>query len=192
MSIALAAYRSPTAFKPMPLRSDNATLMSEQEDVQDEAIGIQEEEETEEQQGEVNIEEHEDEAGEEVNDVADEEDIAHIAPTPMRSNRLVNPSPSYSQKTKKPIVQAAEPPTELKQIVIGKGAVYQERVEKQTIQLRRVSKIKGDKDLTATRSRPSIFMRSGYAPQSSRNLLNPYEFTATVARTIVKKEDEES
>ena len=108
----------------------------------------------------------------------------------MRSNRLANSTQSYSQKTKKPVSQAAEPPTELKQIVIGKGALFQERVEKQTIQLRRVSKIKGDKELSATRSRPSMMLRSGYGPQSSRNLLNPYEFTATVARTIVKKEDE--
>jgi hypothetical protein len=170
--------------------------MSEQEDVQDEAIGIQDEEEAEEQQGEINVEEndvdtHEDEVNEEDDDVVDEEDIAHVAPAAMRTNRLANPSPSYNQKTKNPIAQAAEPPTELKQIVIGKGTLYQERVEKQTIQLRRVSKIKGDKDLTATRSRPSMFMRRGYGPQSSRNLLNPYEFTATVARTIVKKEDEE-
>jgi hypothetical protein len=205
MSIALAAYRSPTAFKPMPTsHSDNVILISESENntIQDEVINSYEEvdkerEGTVAEEGPVDAnEEREETVVEEVNEEVSEEDIpdedeeiAHITPNSMRTTRIVNPSTSYTHKIKKPPIQAAAPSTELKQIVIGKGAVYQEKVEKQIVKLRRVSKIKGDKELSATRSRPSMMLRSGYTPQSSRNLLNPYEFTATVARTIIKKEE---
>lgn len=203
LSMALSAYKSPTSFRPQSVASQHrqSTVVEsllehpQTDEVEDAVIGIEEEPEDTgaakeyEEQTEENTEEIEndiEETEEEQDDyVDDDEDIA-TALTRKATGKHVDSAMTYAQRTKNSADSATTPPIESKKLVIGKGALLQEHVQRQTVQLRRVSKVRGDQHLTALRQqRPST--RAGYAPQSSsRNLLNPYEFTATVSRVIVK------
>jgi hypothetical protein len=220
MTMALASYKNTSAFKPTMVLSDRGSrgLLQEQEEVQtdslveDAAIGIEEEDE-----GEV-VEENVEEAGEEVvedvvevaqeedeevveeDDYVDEEDAVAAAAAGRVGGRAVSSGSERRYKQKKTAETAAQPLEEPRKLVIGKGAVLKEQVQKQTVMLRRVSKVKGDKELTALRqdtvrfARPSMAGRGQYGPQSSnRNLLStPYAFTATVSRVIIKENREEN
>jgi hypothetical protein len=94
-----------------------------------------------------------------------------------------------NSKFKKPASQASAPPSEPRKLVIGRGALLEEQVEKQTIKLRRVSKVKGDKDLTALRAARNV--RPSSVPTSLQRPVS-YAFTATVSRTVVKKDTAET
>jgi hypothetical protein len=65
-----------------------------------------------------------------------------------------------SNKTKKAVEQAVAPPVENKKLVIGKGALIAESVTREVVRLKRVSKVKGDAEITNLRqntaSRPSV------------------------------------
>jgi hypothetical protein len=201
LSMALSAYKSPTSFRPQPVAGQHRqstvaeSLLEnpESDEVEDAVIGIEEQPEDTGAAKEYNqdnmeeIEEQiENEQEEEQDDyVDDEEDIATALARKI-TGKHVDFERASQQRTKKATESATAPPVESKKLVIGKGALLQEHVQRQTVQLRRVSKVRGDQQLTALRQqRPST--RAGYAPQSSlRNLLNPYEFTATVSRVIVK------
>lgn len=108
-----------------------------------------------------------------------EESLANAAPAKHRGLFVTNGAHT-SIKTKHATESALAPPVENHTLVIGKGSLLEEMVQKQTVQLRRVSKVKGDRDLTAQRTQ-SI---DRYARPSA---IQPYAFTATVSRTLVKK-----
>lgn len=226
MTMALAAYKNTSAFKPTMILSDGGRgLLQEQEEVQtdslveDAVIGVEEEDITGiNEDDEENKGDNEEEASEEVNedvveiaqeedeetaeeaaeedDYIDEEDAVAAAAAGRVGGRVVSSGGERRYKQKKTAEAAAQPLEEPRKLVIGKGAVLKEQVQKQTVMLRRVSKVKGDKELTALRqdtvrfARPSMAGRGQYGPQSSnRNLLStPYAFTATVSRVLVKEE----
>ena len=146
-------------------------------------------------------EEAEEEAAEE-DDYVDEDDPVAAAAAGKVRGRSAEVGGKTHFKQKKTVEAAAQPLEEPRKLVIGKGAVVKEHVQKQTVMLRRVSKVRGDKELTALRqetvrfARPSMAGRGLYEPQAShRNLLGsggggstPYAFTATVSRVLVKEE----
>jgi hypothetical protein len=202
-------------------------LLHEQDEVQTETlvddgiIGVQEDVQSEEEPTEekINVEndenngyenenngyennENENDGNEADDEAADDdyEDLEEsIAAAPVNKLRGKNVNFENNQKfrQKKTVDMAAQPLDEPRKLVIGKGAVVKEHVEKQTVKLRRVSKVRGDKELTALRqettkfARPSMAARGLYEPQASnRNLIGstPYAFTATVSRMLVKEE----
>ena len=195
-------------------------LDSVSEEVDDAIIGIQEEEgeaveeevaeevpheevyvENSEEVTEENDEKAVEEAAEE-DDYVDEDDPVAAAAAGKVRGRSAEVGGKTHFKQKKTVETAAQPLEEPRKLVIGKGAVVKEHVQKQTVMLRRVSKVRGDKELTALRqetvrfARPSMASRGLYEPQAShRNLLGsgsstPYAFTATVSRVLVKEERE--
>lgn len=183
MSIALAAYKNTSSFRPTGVRTMKQSLIEEvPEEVQTEsiteheAIGVvseeAEEERVEEETAE-DIPEEEEEA--EDDDYVDEDDAVASGTRRGVTGVAVSHNGALTQKVKNtPDSEASTGMTEQKKLVIGKGALLQEHVQKQTIKLRRVSHVKGDRDLTAVRQhRPSA------RPVS-------YAFTATVSRTLVK------
>ena len=184
MSIALAAYKNTSSFKPTGVRTMKQSLIEEvPEEVQTEsiaeheAIGVvseeAEEERVEEEKPTEDIPEEEEEA--EDDDYVDEDDAVASGTRRGVTGVAVSHNGALTQKVKiTPDSEASTGMTEQKKLVIGKGALLQEQVQKQTIKLRRVSHVKGDRDLTAVRQhRPSA------RPVS-------YAFTATVSRTLVK------
>ena len=184
MSIALAAYKNTSSFRPTGVRTMKQSLIEEvPEEVQTEsiteheAIGVvseeAEDERVEEEKPTEDIPEEEEEA--EDDDYVDEDDAVASGTRRGVTGVAVSHNGALTEKAKNtPDSEASTGMTEKKKLVIGKGALLQEQVQKQTIKLRRVSHVKGDRDLTAVRQhRPSA------RPVS-------YAFTATVSRTLVK------
>ena len=132
----------------------------------------------------------------------DEDDPVAAAAAGRARGRSAEGGGKTHFKQKKTVETAAQPLEEPRKLVIGRGAVIKEHVQTQTVKLRRVSKVRGDKELTALRqetvrfTRPSVAARGQYGPQAShRNMLGvgsggstPYAFTATVSRVLVKEE----
>jgi hypothetical protein len=223
MTMALASYKNTSAFKPTMILSDGGgrgLLQEKVEEVQtdslvdDAVIGVEEDdvtgineddeegvEETAEEANEdiVEVAQEEYEEAAEEDDYVDEEDAVAAAAAGRVGGRAVSSGSERRYKQKKTAETAAQPLEEPRKLVIGKGAVLKEQVQKQTVMLRRVSKVKGDKELTALRqdtvrfARPSMAGRGQYGPQSSnRNLLStPYAFTATVSRVLIKENRED-
>jgi hypothetical protein len=212
MTMALAAYKNTSAFKPTGIRNPRQALLEEDaREVQTEslteevAIGIAEEDEeaeevqesydtphaedvheedvgqpeySEEQTMDMNESAVEEETAEDAadeDDYVDEDEAVGAAGARKVGGNTASGGGWLSSKQKKTVESAVAPPVENKKLVIGRGAVLQEQVHTQTVKLRRVSKVRGDRDLTASRTR---FTRPSVA--------TPYAFTATVARTVVK------
>jgi hypothetical protein len=187
MSVALSSYKNTnvTSFKPVAVRSIVEDKLIEEEPAdynEEEIIGVSEYEEEEEIEQEVEQEQTEEE------DVVDEEESINNIQAKTVIGKSVTSGNTYTQKVKRTVESEVQPLSEPRKLIIGKGALLQEQVEKQTVKLRRVSRVKGDKDLTATRqvSRPSAIAFGGYEPQRPQS----YAFTATVSRTIVKSDTE--
>jgi hypothetical protein len=143
-------------------------------------------------------------------DFVDEDEAIEGAVARGVAGRAVKGGGYLRSKQKKVAEAAAAPlPPEPKKLVIGRGALITEKVETQTVKLRRVSKIRGDKTTTEMRqaavgrfARPSAAPTAAFNPtavgSSSRNMLGggrestaamtPYAFVATVARLQVKAE----
>lgn len=189
MSLALAAYKNTSSFRPTGVRTMKQSLIEEEPaEVQTDnitehdVIGVVSEEAEEEklvedvheEAEEARVEDTEDETPED-DDYVDEDDAVASGARSRVTGAAVSNSRTLTQKVKNtPDSEASTGMTEQKKLVIGKGALLQEQVQKQTIKLRRVSHVKGDKDITAVRQhRPSA------RPVS-------YAFTATVSRTLVK------
>jgi len=193
MSVALSAYKNTnvTSFKPVAVRSIAEDKLIEEQPTdynEEEIIGVSEYEEEEEiEQEQVEVEQEEQEQAEE-EDVVDEEESINNIQAKTVIGKSVTSGNTYTQKVKRTVESEVQPLSEPRKLIIGKGALLQEQVEKQTVKLRRVSRVKGDKDLTATRqvSRPSAIAFGGYEPQRPQS----YAFTATVSRTIVKSDTE--
>lgn len=192
MSVALSAYKNTnvTAFKPVAVRSIAEDKLMEEEPSgynEEEIIGVteeqyQEEVEQEEEQNEEEIETEQEE------DVVDDEEAVNNVHAKTITGKSATSGNTYTQKVKRTVESEVQPLSEPRKLIIGKGALLQEQVEKQTVKLRRVSRIKGDKDITAIRqvARPSVVAFGGYEPQRPQS----YAFTATVSRTIVKSDTE--
>jgi hypothetical protein len=214
MTMALASYKNTSAFKPTMITESytggGKGLLDEKEEVDDTVIGIQEEAvEDVDNEVEVNMEEQEEvseEVSEEVDeeaadedDYVDEEDSVAAAAAGRVRGQNANGGNKTHFKQKKAVETAAQPLEEPRKLVIGKGAVMKEHVQTQTVMLRRVSKVRGDKELTALRqetvrfTRPSMAARGVYEPQASQRTLlggnTSYAFTATVSRVLVKEEE---
>ena len=160
--------------------------------VAEDVIGIQEE--TAEDVAEEAAEEAED-AAEAEDDYVDEDETLDGAVRKKVVGASAVGGGWLQNKQKKATESAVAPPIENKKLVIGRGALLTETVEKQTVKLRRVSKVRGDKDLTAIRqgtagmdrvTRPSVAARGLFEPQRPTS----YAFTATVSRTVVKTDAE--
>jgi len=143
-------------------------------------------------------------------DFMDEDEAVEGAAARGVAGRAVKGGGYLRSKQKKVAEAAAAPlPPEPKKLVIGRGALITEKVETQTVKLRRVSKIRGDKTTTEMRqaavgrfARPSAAPTAAFNPTavgaSSRNMLGggrestaamtPYAFVATVSRLQVKAE----
>lgn len=216
MTMALSAYKNTAAFKPVSVARqslapalleepeetvDDSALNVEQQDPDSYAVGIAEEtdedvaQETDALPSDYTVAEALEETAEEETaeeeDAADDEEAVDAALRSKVGGRTATGGGWLTNKVKKTTESAVAPPFEHKKLVIGKGALLEEQVEKQTVKLRRVSKVKGDKDLTALRnavSRPSIAVARGFEPQRPMS----YAFTATVSRTLVKKEETET
>jgi hypothetical protein len=119
----------------------------------------------------------------------EDEPVAAMAPRAM-AGRAVKPAGRSSVKHKRVAEAAAAPaPPDPKKLVIGTGSLITEKVETQTVRLRRVSKIRGDETLTQMRrnaaeriARPSA--AASFGPTAPG--MTPYAFVATVARLKVK------
>jgi hypothetical protein len=123
-----------------------------------------------------------DDADAEDDDYMDEDEPVDAAVAAGVPGRAVKGGGYLRSKQKKVAEAAAAPlPPEPKKLVIGRGALITEKVETQTVKLRRVSKIRGDKGLTEMRAqassrvaRPSVAPLGGaaFSPMaSSRNVL---------------------
>jgi hypothetical protein len=124
------------------------------------------------------------EAEAEDDDFMDEDEPVEGAAACGVGGRAVKGGGYLRSKQKRVAEAAAAPlPPEPKKLVIGRGALITEKVETQVVKLRRVSKIRGDKNLTEMRqaavshrfARPSAAVAAGpgFGPvgASSRNLL---------------------
>jgi len=192
MTLALSAYKNTSAFKPVGIHtvSETARLAPQMtEDADLCAIGIADDDMADtdavaDNDIDINaVDAAEDAVAEDDDAAEDEEDLeeslANAAPAKHRGLFVTNGTHT-TIKTKHATESALAPPIENNTLVIGKGSLLEEMVQKQTVQLRRVSKVKGDRDLTAQRTQ-SI---DRYARPSA---IQPYAFTATVSRTLVKK-----
>lgn len=187
MTLALSAYKNTSAFKPVGIHtvSETARLTAAPQMTEDAdlcAIGVADDDVATAAENDIDINAVEDADAED--DVADdeedlEESLANAAPAKHRG-MFVTKGAHTAIKTKYTTESALAPPVENHKLVIGKGSLLEEQVQKQTVQLRRVSKVKGDRDLTAQRTQ-SI---DRYARPSA---IQSYAFTATVSRTLVKK-----
>ena len=189
MSLALAAYKNTSSFRPTGVRTitmKQSLIEEEPAEVQTEtiteheAIGVVSEEQNAEEninevEEAVNIPDDEVEEAVEDDDYVDEDDAVDSVARRKITGVAVSNNRDLTQKVKNtPDSEASTGMTEQRKLVIGKGALLQEQVQKQTIKLRRVSHVKGDRDITAVRQhRPSA------RPVS-------YAFTATVSRTLIK------
>jgi hypothetical protein len=153
---------------------------------------------------------HDEGADADDDDFMDEDEAVEGAAARGVAGRAVKGGGYLRSKQKKVAEAAAAPlPPEPKKLVIGRGALITEKVETQTVKLRRVSKIRGDKTTTEMRqaavgrfARPSAAPTAAFNPTavgaSSRNMLGggrestaamtPYAFVATVSRLQVKAE----
>lgn len=190
MSVALSAYKSSSAFKPTGVRTIRQNLIEETpaEVETDTIIPVEEpaekavafEDEVEEMNEDEVVQDTEDD------DYVDEDDAVAGVQKRAVKGVAVSGGTSVVQKAKHaPDTEASTGLSEQRKLIVGKGVILQEHVQKQTIKLRRVSHVKGDKDMTAIRQyRPSMASREGYQPQRPIS----YAFTATVSRTLVKTE----
>ena len=197
MSVALSAYKSSSAFKPTGVRTIRQNLIEETpaEVETDTIIPVEEpaekavafEDEVEEMNEDEVVQAAEEEAEDaDADDYVDEDDAVAGVQKRAVKGVAVSGSKHIVQKAKHaPDTDASTGMSEQRKLIVGKGAILEEHVQKQTIKLRRVSHVKGDKDMTAIRQyRPSMAYREGYQPQRPIS----YAFTATVSRTLVKTE----
>lgn len=128
----------------------------------------------EEEEAMIGIQDDDDDQAED--DVADdEEDILDTAGRKAAGSKAQHGG-WLSNKTKKVAESAVAPPVEDRKLVIGKGALIAEAVTKEVVRLKRVSKIKGDSELSNMRK------QNGSRPSTAATPV----FAAVVARTRFK------
>lgn len=141
----------------------------------------------------------------------DEADAVHvIGARKAGAAREARASRTWAATRAKKAAPAASAPAapEPKKLVIGSGAIVQEKVEKQVVRLRRVSKIKGDSSLTQARqaaairdARSSVVVPSAAAGGSTADRASStaaslaglsYAFAETVGRAKLRVATERS